>query len=1100
VDIQPDGAIVTVGYADLGYKGQGDTVVVRHLADGDLDPAFGEGGFALTRTGRYWNRLNDVVVTADGDIAAAGELEYDGPFDAAVIRYNPDGSTDPGLVTNALDGAPGAVAGGPAVVMDGDARVFDNELVDAATWGGTSLSVSRAGGAVASDEFGASGGLGALTEAGPLVLDGLAVGTVTANSGGSLVLDFGGGAGVAEIGRVLESLTFRNPTIPSGPATLLWTFSDGAGGDASGTVTVTVTPLTAVVNSTGDAGDANPGDAVCDTGVLNSEGDPACTLRAAIEELNALGRGAIHFAIPTGDPGRQAGSPGWWTISPISAALPTITASIELDATTQPGWASAPVIRLDGAARSGSTGDDGLALGGSGITVRGLSVTNWPDEGMQANGTAVTLAGNWFGVAPDGSVAANVSDLVVWGTATGATVGGPNPADGNRFAGAGAGTEAAIYLMADTAGTTVRNNTFGLGPDGVAALGMDNAIALLGDTTGTTITGNRFGHIAGTAILHLDRATATVVAGNTFGLDANGGDAPLGRVLWHDSAGTVRFGGVAPADANTVRHTSQALAAAPTATGALTMLGNSIAGSLWSGFDLGADGVSVNDPGDGDTGPNGLLNVPVLDAVSYAAGAVVVDHTLDIPSGTYRVELFTNPAGGNASGYGEGEVLAHATTVSHGGGALSYRAGFAAGGPVVVTATVTEDLGGGQFGATSEFSAAVAPAVASGATVLDAGGRRSDLVARDGADLSGVPGVAGPAVAFDGSAARLVGPATDVVSGGLTLSGWVRLDAAGDDPRVVAKAASDGAAVYELLVDDATGEAVARLAVTGGVQEVRGGSVLPGAWHMVAATWDGSTVRLYVDGTEVDGAAAGGALGTDVDVPLVVGNVGAGDRGLPGRVDQVQVAHVARSAAWLTTEHANVRDPASFVTMGAAQSAPPAAWSVADGVGRTGRRALAAPSGGGGADAWITAVGIDEPGVEVVSWWKLSDPSGVDVAVGTRTGAVPVDQDELALRYGTLELASNQGPSRTSQASVASTVGAGTWTKVVLRTDEAGTTTAEVGELSTVGPVAQGASPGGSVGFRAGVLLGSSWHIDDVRVRRFVSEEPVVTVHAVERN
>lgn len=51
------------------------------------------------------------------------------------------------------------------------------------------------------------------------------------------------------------------------------------------------------------------------------------------------------------------------------------------------------------------------------------------------------------------------------------------------------------------------------------------------------------------------------------------------------------------------------------------MLGNSIAGSLWSGFDLGADGVSVNDPGDGDTGPNGLLNVPVLDAVSYAAGA-----------------------------------------------------------------------------------------------------------------------------------------------------------------------------------------------------------------------------------------------------------------------------------------------------------------------------------------------------------------------------------------------------------------------------------------------------------------------------------------------
>jgi hypothetical protein len=48
---------------------------------------------------------------------------------------------------------------------------------------------------------------------------------------------------------------------------------------------------TFAVNSNGDAGDANPGDAVCATGAS------VCTLRAAIEESNALGGGAhVNFA------------------------------------------------------------------------------------------------------------------------------------------------------------------------------------------------------------------------------------------------------------------------------------------------------------------------------------------------------------------------------------------------------------------------------------------------------------------------------------------------------------------------------------------------------------------------------------------------------------------------------------------------------------------------------------------------------------------------------------------------------------------------------------------------------------------------------------
>ena len=75
--------------------------------------------------------------------------------------------------------------------------------------------------------------------------------------------------------------------------------------------------ITFIVNSTGDASDVLHGDAVCDTGGLNSEGAPECTLRAAIEEANdlppAYEEAAINFNIPPSDPG--------YTASPLSYTI-----------------------------------------------------------------------------------------------------------------------------------------------------------------------------------------------------------------------------------------------------------------------------------------------------------------------------------------------------------------------------------------------------------------------------------------------------------------------------------------------------------------------------------------------------------------------------------------------------------------------------------------------------------------------------------------------------------------------------------------------------------------------------------------------------------
>lgn len=76
------------------------------------------------------------------------------------------------------------------------------------------------------------------------------------------------------------------------------------------------------------------------------------------------------------------------------------------------------------------------------------------------------------------------------------------------------------------------------------------------------------------------------------------------------------------------------------------------------GIDLDPQGVTVNDYGDTDSGPNTLLNFPVLGYVSIPGGGNLrVGGTYDgaLGSHTYRLEFFASKSC-DPSGYGEGEV------------------------------------------------------------------------------------------------------------------------------------------------------------------------------------------------------------------------------------------------------------------------------------------------------------------------------------------------------------------------------------------------------------------------------------------------------------
>ena len=98
-------------------------------------------------------------------------------------------------------------------------------------------------------------------------------------------------------------------------------------------------------------------------------------------------------------------------------------------------------------------------------------------------------------------------------------------------------------------------------------------------------------------------------------------------------------------------------------------------------------------------------------------------------------------------------------------------------------------------------------------------------------------------------------------------------------------------------------------------------------WHHVAATYDNSNIRLYVDGTEVKNGAQTAPLVADAGA-LVIGietYLAIDEKGFSGSIDEVRVSSVARSAEWLLTSYNNQSSPSGFYIVGSEQSGVPTA-------------------------------------------------------------------------------------------------------------------------------------------------------------------------------
>ncbi|HEY4233266.1 MAG TPA: choice-of-anchor U domain-containing protein, partial [Lacipirellulaceae bacterium] len=460
--------------------------------------------------------------------------------------------------------------------------------------------------------------------------------------------------------------------------------------------------------------------------VTNTLDSGAGSLRQAMLDANATpnigGPDVIRFSIP---------GVGAHTIQPLSP-LPGITDPVVIDATTQSGYAGAPVIELDG---SLAHGGNGLFITSGGTTVRGLAINRFVSGAngeiwMQGLGGNV-IQGNYLGTNLAGTAAFPLASQASYGVII---FGSDDNVIGTDGDGTGDAAEGNVISGHNTAGVllelgqpgelpennVIAGNRIGTSADGNTVLGNGRMGVFLISGTGTRIGTNSDG-VSDTLERNLISGNpeagvyisdnGNIVAGNFIGTNPIGNASlPNGDGVITQNASNNRIGGMAPGAGNLIAFsTHDGVIIDKLGTGN-SILGNSIYANSQLGINLNAagqlpSGVTPNDANDADTGPNNLQNFPQI-ATAFSSGTqTTVGGTLQsTPNTTFRVEFFSSPVA-DPSGFGEGEFyLGFATVTTDGNGTASFATTLSTVALVgqALSATATDPSGN-----TSEFSASV---------------------------------------------------------------------------------------------------------------------------------------------------------------------------------------------------------------------------------------------------------------------------------------------------------------------------------------------------------------------------------------------------------
>jgi hypothetical protein len=439
--------------------------------------------------------------------------------------------------------------------------------------------------------------------------------------------------------------------------------------------------------------------------------DGVVSLREAITAANnSPGPQVIGFNIPEADPGFHDTV---FTIKPLGR-LPDLTDDgTTIDGATQALFTGntnplGPEIVLDGS-EAGFTG--GVFIGSDSDVIRGLVIHSFQRNGIQLDAPTsnVQIAGCYLGTDPTGSWALGNGQHGIFEKSGGLNnlFGGPDPEDGNLIAG-----NKATNLLVEGQNTLVQRNFIGTDRTGTyALLGQDMGVGLRGSYC--TIRQNLISGAGASGVNILESAVGNRIEENLIGTDITGTN-PLpnhgvGVDVLFSATDSVIAGNVIAFNASDGVMVGSDSRRNRISRNSIHSNGYSNPFGSHLGIDLGTganpefhgDGVTPNDAGDGDAGPNNLQNYPILTSAGVTPLKLVVQGTIDSPNpASIVIEFFANPVpnpGADPSGYGEGAVYLGFVRPDSAGAFTALLPTVGAG--TLISATATD-----ADGNTSEFA------------------------------------------------------------------------------------------------------------------------------------------------------------------------------------------------------------------------------------------------------------------------------------------------------------------------------------------------------------------------------------------------------------
>jgi len=337
--------------------------------------------------------------------------------------------------------------------------------------------------------------------------------------------------------------------------------------------------------------------------VTNTNNSGSGTLRQAILDANAnSGADNIIFNIS---------GTGLKTIL-LTAALPAITDEIHIDGYTQSGslrnsenfiFNGVLNLAIDGGGQSfiGLT----LASGSSNSQIEGLNIHNFNNASIeiQVGSNGNSILGNLIGVNNAGSLSSGSNNQIrIYSNSN--FIGNTSSAGRNIISGC-SGSSALLYSGTSATGNNIIGNFIGMASDGSTTIGGIN----VGIEFNSGANSNRVGEVANSRNHNIITGTVQeairIVGATTIGIEI------LANRMFN--LGTIPI-------------------------------------------DLNGDGLTLNDTGDGDTGPNSLINYPtIFQGVTDNSSAIYAELYYEgLPNTTYQINWYRV---GSANGSDHGDAV-----------------------------------------------------------------------------------------------------------------------------------------------------------------------------------------------------------------------------------------------------------------------------------------------------------------------------------------------------------------------------------------------------------------------------------------------------------